>query len=356
MHVTHSTDTKPMTSAQYTCRICHSAGNHKPFAVREMMFGTRDEFEYFQCQYCGCLQIADIPKNLNKYYPTNYTSHSHTAHKAPRKNWLAHQLQKQRTKTALFERHYKINRLLKTFVDHSRTLAKKPNDVSSIGSIIKVAGIKQFDARILDVGCGAYSFWLTSLQELGFKNLVGIDPLIPEDKSYPGIHIIKSDLVDFEGEYELITLHHALEHIEDQDSIFREIERHLTPDGVCLIRIPIIPSMVWEKYKTDWVELDPPRHLYIHTRNSMEQLANRSGMEIFQVDYDSTAFEFYGSELYQRNIPLTDPDSPWINPKSAIFSKEQMEAFKSLAHEANIAEQGGRAAFFLRKTRHHAKA
>lgn len=321
-----------------------------------MMFGTRDEFEYFQCHSCGCLQIADVPQNLGKYYPSNYTSHTPSRHKAPRKNWLIHQLQKQRAKTALFNRHHKINKILKAFVNYPAALGKRPNDVSSIGRIIKIAGIRRFNARILDVGCGAYSLWLSSLHELGFTNLTGIDPLIPEDKSYPGIRVIKSELADIGGKYNLITLHHALEHIEDQDSIFMQIERHLTPDGVCLIRIPVTPSRVWDKYKTDWVELDPPRHLYIHTRNSLEQLAKRSGLDIFQVDYDSTAFEFYGSELYQRNIPLTDPDSPWINSKSALFSQEQMEGFKSQAHEANIAKQGGRAAFFLRKARHRANS
>ena len=319
-----------------------------------MMFGTRDEFEYFQCECCGCLQITNIPRNLNQYYPPTYTSHTQHNHKTPRKSWLTHYLQKQRTKTALFDRHHKINKILKSFVDYSHTLRKRPNDVSSIEKIIKTAGIQQFDARILDVGCGSYSRWLACLNELGFTNLTGIDPLIPEDKTYLGMRVIKSELANIGGEYDLITLHHALEHIEDQDSIFREIARHLKPGGVCLIRIPVIPSKVWDQYKTNWVELDPPRHLYIHTPRSLEQLANRSGLAIYQVDYDSTAFEFYGSELYSRNIPLTDPDSPWINPKSSLFSREQMDAFKSLAKEANLAKQGGRAAFFLRKATYHA--
>ena len=36
------------------------------------MFGCRDEFLCFQCPRCGCLQIAEFPADLFKYYPPNY--------------------------------------------------------------------------------------------------------------------------------------------------------------------------------------------------------------------------------------------------------------------------------------------
>ena len=58
------------------CRICGNSGNNTSYIAREMMFGFRDEFEYFQCSKCECLQIIEIPKNLHKYYPSNYCSFS----------------------------------------------------------------------------------------------------------------------------------------------------------------------------------------------------------------------------------------------------------------------------------------
>ena len=53
------------------CKICSNYENNKEFKIREMMFGFRDEFTYFECSKCGCLQIAKIPKNVEKYYPLN---------------------------------------------------------------------------------------------------------------------------------------------------------------------------------------------------------------------------------------------------------------------------------------------
>lgn len=62
-----------------TCRICGNAGDHKFLTVREMMFGCRNEFLYFQCALRGCLQIAEFPAELSKYYPPNYYSFAEPA-------------------------------------------------------------------------------------------------------------------------------------------------------------------------------------------------------------------------------------------------------------------------------------
>ena len=42
------------------CRICNNPENNKSYFIREMYIGTREEFEYFECSKCGCLQIKDI--------------------------------------------------------------------------------------------------------------------------------------------------------------------------------------------------------------------------------------------------------------------------------------------------------
>ena len=58
------------------CKICKNTDTLKEYKVREMMFGFRDEFSYLECEKCGCLQIAEIPVNISKYYPSNYYSYS----------------------------------------------------------------------------------------------------------------------------------------------------------------------------------------------------------------------------------------------------------------------------------------
>jgi hypothetical protein len=338
-----------MTIPRHTCRICNTTDIHPIFVGREMMFGTREEFEYFKCNTCGCLQLTDIPKNLGKYYPSDYTPHALPEATKQGRNWFTRIMQKQRCRTALFGKHYKVNSILKLIVDLPSALYGSPNEVSSVDHLISKVGLKSFDDPILDVGCGIYSNWLASLEELGFTELLGVDPLISGDQNYGCIRIARSELCDVPGKFSLITLHHSLEHISNQEATLIQIEKHLARDGICVIRIPIIPSRVWEEYGTNWVELDTPRHIYLHSLKSLNLLAKNAGLEVFDIQYDTTAFEFYGSEMYARDIPLTDKNSPWINASSTLFSKEEMDDFKVEANSVNQSGQAGRAAFFLRK-------
>ncbi|OAI01095.1 hypothetical protein A1332_03390 [Methylomonas methanica] len=314
-----------------------------------MMFGTRETFEYFQCNTCGCLQISEIPKDLAKYYPSDYAPHTQPETYKVHTNWFIGAMQKQRCRTALFDKHHKLNSFLKRFVDLPKAIHEKPSSISSVGEIIRTAGISSFGQPILDVGCGIYPYWLSCLEKLGFTELSGVDPLISCDQAYDRIKVFKSELRDIPGKFSLITLHHSLEHIFDQNEMFTEIEKHLLPDGVCLVRIPIFPSKVWEEYGTNWVELDAPRHFYLHSLKSIKMLANKAGLEIFDTQYDTTAFEFYGSEMYTRDIPLTEKCSPFFNENSSLFTEEQMNKFKARANEVNESKQAGRAAFFIRK-------
>src|SRR5690348_7532760 len=54
------------------CSICGNSAGNKRIVGREMMFGFRDEFNYLECNVCGCLQLRPVPENLEKYYPADY--------------------------------------------------------------------------------------------------------------------------------------------------------------------------------------------------------------------------------------------------------------------------------------------
>jgi hypothetical protein len=97
------------------------------------------------------------------------------------------------------------------------------------------------------------------------------------------------------------------------------------------------------------VQLDAPRHLYLHSTDSLKRLAAAAGFECEAVRYDSTAFQFWGSEQYVKNVPLHSPMSYCINPKESLFSKEDIEKFRVRAEELNSKDLGDQAAFYLRK-------
>ena len=58
------------------CAICQETSDHPSFQVKEMQHCLLDWFEYFQCNNCKCIQIAVIPENISRYYPSDYYSFS----------------------------------------------------------------------------------------------------------------------------------------------------------------------------------------------------------------------------------------------------------------------------------------
>jgi SAM-dependent methyltransferase len=199
-----------------------------------------------------------------------------------------------------------------------------------------------FDSKILDVGTGS-GRKLLSLQRSGFRNLTGIDPFIREDILYKdGLKVLKRDISEIDEKYDFITLHHSFEHMPDPAQVIIHISRLLNTDGCALIRIPVSDSYAWHKYGEFWVGLDAPRHFFLHSTSSIEILLEGTGLYINEIVYDSTPFQFTGSEKYLRNLPLFSPDN--------IFSKSEMKKFKNEAKKLNMNKQGDTACFYLKKS------
>src|SRR4051812_28975449 len=56
----------------FTCSICENSANVRIHRAREMMFGTREEFDYLECARCGTVQIVEVPSDLGRHYPPDY--------------------------------------------------------------------------------------------------------------------------------------------------------------------------------------------------------------------------------------------------------------------------------------------
>jgi SAM-dependent methyltransferase len=181
----------------------------------------------------------------------------------------------------------------------------------------------------------------------GFKDLTGIDPFIEKDIVYDcGVRIYKQHFLTFEGNFDFIMFHHSFEHMDEPLAIFEHIHKLLNPGCYALIRIPVADSFSKRKYGADWVNLDPPRHFYLHTTYSMNLLAKKSGLQLVDVVYDSLRLQFYGSELYRRDMTLHDYHS---GKYGEVFSKQEMRVFKKEADRLNKAKDGDWACYFFRK-------
>lgn len=311
------------------------------------MFGWQEEFDYFECSSCGCLQIVDIPQPMDRYYPPEYfPARSQPAPHTPpvqlHSLWssLHRSLTTIRNRSILFEPS-PWGRLL--------ALLFPAPDVVAWASLLRKAHVRNFHARMLDVGCGSGGH-LSHLRQMGFDSLAGIDRYLPPECELdsPSLTIRRAGLEDAPGEYDLILFNHSLEHMENPIEALLGAARRLAPEGVCIVRLPTVSSDVWRTYGVDWVELDPPRHLFLPSVKSMEVATGKAGLQLFDFLYEGIGFCYWGSEQVRRGIPIRAPQSHWMNPDSSVFTRKELRHFEALAARTNRAQCGGRAAFFLR--------
>jgi SAM-dependent methyltransferase len=312
------------------CRICENSDNLKTFEVREMMFGLRDVFAYFQCPVCGCLQISDIPEDMSEYYPPEYYSFTQSV---VEKNSVKAILKKIRDRYAITGDGFPGMILNRMFPDE----------------ILSIYKGMSFDSRILDVGCGSGSL-IYRLKEAGFRNLMGIDPFNAATIQYDnGLIIEKKSISEMNGKWDMITYHHSFEHLATPHDELKIVMELLSEKGKCIIRIPVVDSWAWEHYQTDWVQIDAPRHFFLYSVKSIFMLAEKAGLMIDRVEYDSTAFQFWGSEQYRNDIPLNDERSYQKNPGVSMISKGDLMAFIRLSNKLNCDRKGDQAVFYLKR-------
>lgn len=310
------------------CKICNNDANNTLYIGTEMMFGLREEFSYFKCSKCDCLQIETIPGNMNKYYPENYYSYSMKSSSKALKSKIA---------------DYLLNKAISTRIGHFNffgQLAMLYNSYYKNEYFYLNKTTCNYETKILDIGCGSGAL-LNRMSCMGFRSLTGIDPYLKSDiHSLNGVNILKKSIYEIQGKYDFIMMHHSFEHMPEPHDVFFHLNRLLSEGGTLLIRIPLIDGYAWRKYGMKWFQIDAPRHFFLHTINSMTMLAETIGFKIDKVIYDSQASQILSSEKYLRNIPLLDV---------CDFTSEQIQVATKKSIELNSIMDGDQACLFLKK-------
>jgi SAM-dependent methyltransferase len=304
------------------CAICRGRGG-SIHHVREMMFGIGKAYPYFLCDTCGCMQLT-VQVASEDQYPPGYYAHR----PQPRARGLRALLRRWRNRGVF---RGGVARILARVAGYPVRGAERWFHRTGVRS----------DSAILDVGCGTGDL-VRDLSEAGFTRVRGIDPFLPDESRTTLAPLVRKSWLHQEtGEYDVVMLHHVLEHMPEQESVFFDIARLLRPGGMALVRIPLLPNDAWDHYRENWVQLDAPRHLYVHSAKSLALLAGRAGLRVEHVEYDSTEFQFIGSELYSKGVPLTELRT----------SFSERHRYARMARRLNALGRGDQAAFYLRRLR-----
>jgi 2-polyprenyl-3-methyl-5-hydroxy-6-metoxy-1,4-benzoquinol methylase len=317
------------------CRICNNAEGNKVYTAREMLYGTKQNFEYFECAKCNCVQIKEIPDNIGEFYPENYGSF--VDYKKVKDSGFVAFLRRKKLEHNLGIKKSIIGYILTLIIGEGFEQKLKPANLA-------------IDSSILDVGTGTGGRIL-NMRRRGFKNLTGTDIFIKNDLHYSnGVNVLKKDITEITDQYDFVMLNHSFEHMPEPQKVMHELYRLLKPGRTLMIRIPVAACYAWRTYSVNWVALDPPRHFYLHTPTSIKILAEKAGFVLKEVIYDSSEFQFVGSEQYLKDIPLRAENSYYQNPSKSIFTEKQIKEFQVRANTLNKQKDGDAACFYLYKS------
>ena len=252
------------------CPLCGSNAIRKRFTCTDH-FATGETFDVYECTDCHFAFTQNVPdeKEIGRYYESpTYISHSNTNKGIT--NRLYHLVRKimLKNKTGLVKR---------------LTLLK--------------------NGKILDYGAGTGHF-ARAMKKRGWE----VTAIEKSDKArelsrreFDFEMLPTESLSDIKDrEFDVVTMWHVMEHIQDLDNMWDELYRILDDTGIAIIAVPNSKSYDAQKYGEHWAAYDVPRHLWHFTPNTIMRWGEKHNFLLerqFTMPFDG----FYISVLSESN-------------------------------------------------------
>lgn len=271
------------------CDLCGSQNHELVFVNKDRMFPEIEgKFKVYQCKNCG-LSFLDQPcrQVLEKHYSAGYSVISDFS-------------------------ETRDSRKIFTLIETLYHYVQGRKDISGFSKVLKIlfAPFSPFfrtvkiveEGRYLDVGCGIGYFPLT-MKYLGMEPN-GVEPagFDPELSKRYNLNIFNGtlDQAKFKDNYfDVISLNHVLEHVNSPSETIRELNRILKPGGYLIIAVPVKDSLASKLFGKYWAQVDTPRHLYLFSREILEEYARKYDFDILKVRYNSEPrYQIISSMIY----------------------------------------------------------
>jgi len=151
--------------------------------------------------------------------------------------------------------------------------------------------------KILDVGCGTGGF-LTAFMERKWQVVgteISRDAANYSQKTY-GFSVKIGDLLDInfgKKKFSTIVLNNVLEHLFSPKKTLEKIRNILNDTGLLVVSVPNIESLGFKIFKSYWYPLQPPRHLYLYSPQTIRRLLEQTGFKIIEINYKNWSHNYY---------------------------------------------------------------
>lgn len=239
-------------------------------------FLSKEDFHICECLSCGLLYTMPRPnkEKIGEYYKSE--------------EYYSHQENKKGFIPRLYESVKKVN------LKHKYNLATQGLNVG----------------KMLDIGCGVGDF-LHTAEEHGWK-CTGVEP--SEDAKAIAKTKTKADIINSEAiekipdaSFDLITMWHVLEHVDDLKWQIEQLHRLTKTKGRIVIAVPNYKSYDGQYYKELWAAYDVPRHLSHFNKNVLTKIFKSKNLELVSTDkliWDAYYISYMSEQYKQHKFPL----------------------------------------------------
>ena len=239
-------------------------------------FLSKEDFHICECLNCGLSYTMPRPnkEKIGEYYKSE--------------EYYSHQENKKGFIPRLYESVKKVN------LKHKYNLATQGLNVG----------------KMLDIGCGVGDF-LHTAEEHGWT-CTGVEP--SEDakaiaKTKTKANIINSEDMEKipDASFDLITMWHVLEHVDDLKWQIEQLHRLTKTKGRIVIAVPNYKSYDGQYYKELWAAYDVPRHLSHFNKTVLTNICKSKNLELVRTDkliWDAYYISYMSEQYKQHKFPL----------------------------------------------------
>lgn len=239
-------------------------------------FLTKEDFHICECLNCGLLYT--MPRPDKDHIGAYYKSEDYYSHKENTKGFVP----------KLYERIKKNN------LKNKYQLATKGLSVG----------------KMLEIGCGVGDF-LHTAEEHGWE-CIGVEP--SEEAKAIATKRTKASILSSEElesladeQFDLITMWHVLEHVDDLRWEMDQLQRLIKLHGRIVIAVPNYKSYDGQYYKEHWAAYDVPRHLNHFNRSVLTKMFKTKGLELKKMDklkWDAYYISYMSEQYLIHSLPL----------------------------------------------------
>ncbi len=245
--------TPPLTSEteSVSCDLCGSRGSNPLYRVRDIFHDLPGEFVLQRCRDCGLIYLSPRPtaETIEAYYPPEYSNYRFAVEDDP----------------------FFLMRWMRR-----RKLARRRDVVRAY------SGLRS--GRLLDVGASTGLF-LHEMAVSGWET-AGVEP-VESAAQYArqrfGLEIFEGELHDAPyalGSFDVVTFWDVLEHTFSPALELQRAGQLLRPGGTLFISVPNWDSLNRALFGPYWQGLDPPRHFYVFTSETLGVFLAQAGFKV----------------------------------------------------------------------------